>query len=1227
MEATFQAPIHRYFVDGEQHYANSVEPSIPAALADVISAIRGLDDFRLKPHLRKRAVQPNYNDGRGSHFLAPDDLSAIYDLSSLYSAGIDGTGQKLAVVGQTDVVLSDIAAFRSIFNFPANTPQLVLFGRDPGLHSSDQQEADLDLEWSGAIARNATLFYVYSTAVVSSLQYAVDQNLAPVISMSYGGCESQNQSVLQTYRTVAQQAASQGISWLASSGDTGAAGCDSGTTASHGPAVNFPASIPEVTAVGGTEFTEGSGSYWNSTNGPNQGSALGFIPEMAWNDTSFAGSLSATGGGVSIFFTAPSYHTGSGFPNTGFRDVPDVSLTASADHDGYIVCLQTTACPAATWKTLGEGSGYAVFGGTSASVQVFGGMLALVNHYLVSKGFQSTPGLGSANPTLYWLAKNNPSAFHDVTTGNNIVPCRSGSTGCSSGSFGFSAGAGYDQATGLGSIDAFNLAVAWGATVAPQISSISPATPATSASSQTLTVSGSGFQSGLTLTVISPSGTPTTVSSTNLSSTSFQAAVTLNATGAWKMLAVDADGRLSNTFSFNVGAQAGPSVTSSSATSVTSTTGTLNGTANPNALTTQAWFLYGTSSNLAGATATAQQGIGSGTTAVAVSASLTGLIPGTTYFYQTVASNSVGTTKSSILSFTTGSTKLPVTTTGAASSVTISSASASGSVNPNGLDTRFWFELSTSSAMTNSISTTQQDIGSGSSLVAVSATFSGLTANTTYYFQVWASNSAGTSQGAVVSFRTAQPPAVNTLPVPSFTNTTAIVSSSVNPEGMDTAAWFAYSTNSAMSGATTTAQQDIGAGSTTVTVNATLTGLTSSTTYYFQAFASNSAGVSQGSILSFTTSSLTLPSAPTPLNPANGASGIASAPTLSWSPAANATGYTVYFGSTNPPASSVALSGGNSTSYSPGIVSGLITYYWQVVATNSAGTASSPVVSFTTGPLAMMSTKVGVFRNNTAVLEDTNGNGVYDPGVDRFIPNFSGPGGFVAGDIPVTGDWTGDGHAKVGIYRSSTGTWYLDANNNGVFDDGDLTYQYGGLTGDLPFVGNWNSVQGISGPKDCVGIYRPQGSVWLLDLNCNGSYEGTPNDAFFPFGGIPGDVPVVGNWTGSTTRVGVVRKYAPGGVPQGQPFFWVYDSADANAGSAATTHQPAPNPFAFGGLAGDVFITGDWNNTGIAKAGVFRGAAGVQPFEWVLDANGRHAPDLVFNLYGVQGDTAITGKW
>ena len=191
-------------------------------------------------------------------------------------------------------------------------------------------------------------------------------------------------------------------------------------------------------------------------------------------------------------------------------------------------------------------------------------------------------------------------------------------------------------------------------------------------------------------------------------------------------------------------------------------------------------------------------------------------------------------------------------------------------------------------------------------------------------------------------------------------------------------------------------------------------------------------------------------------------------------------------------------------------------------------------------------------------LRTAMGTGYTMPQLIALLPASWDLSGF-SGDLPVVGDWTGDGVAKVGIYRSSTGIWYLDANNNGVFDDPGSTcfqvscvpagadYKFNAVGGepyDLPVAGNWNNMPGVSGFKDCVGVARsigldPSGKPvygnWLLDSNCNGVFEGNGSgpDAFFGFGGLAGDVPVIGNWAGGMTRVGVVRKYAPGGVPLG----------------------------------------------------------------------------------------------
>lgn len=442
----FHTEIHRYLVSGQMHYANSTEPSVPAALAGVVAGFEGLSDFRLQPHLVNRESLPEYDQGP-NHLLAPDDLATIYNVSPLYSAGIDGTGQSVAVVGTTAISLADLQAFRNKFGLAPNDPQVVQVGADPGNTGGlALLEADLDLEWAGAIARNANLIYVYSTSVTEAAQYAIDQNLAPVLTMSYGGCELDNSVA---FRGVAQQANAQGITFLASSGDGGSATCDyRGVTpqASKGVTTDWPADFPEITGVGGTQFNEGTGTYWSTTNSAADGSALSYIPEAAWNDSTAANLVLAGGGGPSVLFPKPIWQTGPGVPDDSERDVPDLALAAAVYHDSYYV--------------VSNGGGYFV-GGTSAASPTFAGMLALLNQYLASKTSPALTGLGNINPALYRLAQSTADVFHDVTSGDNKVPCVQSSPSCVDGLLGFQAGPGYDLATGLGSVDAYHLVTEW----------------------------------------------------------------------------------------------------------------------------------------------------------------------------------------------------------------------------------------------------------------------------------------------------------------------------------------------------------------------------------------------------------------------------------------------------------------------------------------------------------------------------------------------------------------------------------------------------------------------------------------------------------------------------------------------------------------------------------------------------------------------------------------------
>ncbi len=488
VKQAFGTEIHRYNVNGQSHYANASEPSIPAALSAIVSGVRGLNDFHMKPRLRK-AMAPRLTSG-GEHFIGPGDFAAIYDVTPLYNAGVDGTGQKIAVVGQTDIRVGDITAFRSKFGLPALNLQQVRAGADPGISSGDLPEADLDIEWSGAVAKNASIVYVYSDDVWNSALYAVDNAVAPVITMSYGECEQSDLADLPGFRAAAQQANAEGITWLAAAGDSAAADCeDQGASlAQDGLAVDVPGSIPEITSMGGTEFMEGSGGYWSAA-----GNAISYIPEMVWNDTALDGELAGGGGGTSVYFSRPGWQTGPGVPNDAFRHVPDLSLSASADHDGYYV------------YTGGSGN---YFGGTSVAAPTMAGIVALLNHYLVSTGIQQQPGVGNINPALYRLAQSAPGVFHDVSAGNNAVPCAIGSPDCTTGTMGMNAAANYDTASGLGSLDAANLLHQWSSD-APVASAVVASLDQNPVFQQQPDANGNGWVFNLTLA--EEAGIPTTL--------------------------------------------------------------------------------------------------------------------------------------------------------------------------------------------------------------------------------------------------------------------------------------------------------------------------------------------------------------------------------------------------------------------------------------------------------------------------------------------------------------------------------------------------------------------------------------------------------------------------------------------------------------------------------------------------------------------------------------------
>ncbi len=464
----FHTSIHRYSLSGESHFANASDPQVPESLAGIAGAFLGLNDFPLEP--QSHLVSPAYTNA-GQHYLAPVDFATIYDLTPLQKAGLDGTGQSIAIVGESDVYASDLSQFRTRYGLAANTPRMVLYGgADPGFTGA-LVEGELDLEWAGAIAPKASLTYVYGASAFSAMLYAIEANLAPIVSVSYGTCEVG--VAASAYEAIAQQANAQGITIVAASGDSGAAACDGQgfmPQATLGRSVLFPATLPEVTGIGGTQFAEGTGTYWAATNSSIFGSALSYIPEVVWNESDGSG-LGASGGGASRLYPKPAWQTGPGVPADGARDVPDLAFSA-AGHDAYELVFE---------------GGNASIAGTSCGTPTFAAVVALLNQYQIKNAHQTSPGLGNINPQLYRLAQSAPSAFHDVTSGNNMVACAQGSPDCATGSFGYLASPAYDQATGLGSLDVNTLFTQWNSAV-NAVSVTLSASPATGTVNDTIQV-------------------------------------------------------------------------------------------------------------------------------------------------------------------------------------------------------------------------------------------------------------------------------------------------------------------------------------------------------------------------------------------------------------------------------------------------------------------------------------------------------------------------------------------------------------------------------------------------------------------------------------------------------------------------------------------------------------------------------------------------------------------
>jgi subtilase family serine protease len=551
----FHTEVHYLDVNGVRHVANMSDPDIPEALAPAVAGIVSLHDFSPRP-LKRPHADYTYTSGKTTYqAVTPGDLAAIYDLNPLFSEGITGQGQTIAVIEDSDLYKSsDWTTFRSTFGLTKYTsgsltsvhpapPSGANNCAAPGVVAGDDGEAILDAEWASAAAPNAAIEVAACANTrttfggLIALQNLVNAKTHPsIVSISYGECEAENGAASNAaFSSVYQQAVAEGISVFVAAGDEGAASCDAGAQgATHGIGVSAWASTPYNVAVGGTDFGDTfagtNNAYWSSSNSSTFASALAYIPEIPWNDSCASGLLAehfgystvygsagfcgsstakndgflevaagsggpsgcATGapastgvvGGTCKGYAKPSWQAGTGVPTDGVRDIPDVSLFAANGIWGhyYVDCWSDVRNGGAS--CAGAPSTWDGGGGTSYSSPIFAGIQALVN--------QKYGAQGNPNPVYYKLAAVS-GVFHNVTLGDIDVNC-GGATACygatqttqtagGRGSRGgslstvsyngalstsatslapaYNAGAGWNFAAGLGSVDVFNLVTHW----------------------------------------------------------------------------------------------------------------------------------------------------------------------------------------------------------------------------------------------------------------------------------------------------------------------------------------------------------------------------------------------------------------------------------------------------------------------------------------------------------------------------------------------------------------------------------------------------------------------------------------------------------------------------------------------------------------------------------------------------------------------------------------------